>query len=209
MSTSTNKRIDFISLLLLGILSACSLLNPKTTIANTPEATGISRTPVMNPENNPNKCRIREELPLSEVETVNMPEVNVQALLEQDQNLPKDAPLRFATSIAVKISPGMQGNWETVDNDIQIWRVRIVSSGALSISIGFTTFNMPPGGCLFVYSPDHSTIIGPYTDQDNEEHGQLWTPIIDGEEAIVEVSVPKAAFSQLQLEIGYVNHGYR
>ena len=85
----------------------------------------------------------------------------------------------------------------------------IISSGAVSLNLGFATYVMPPGGCLFIYTPDHSTIVGPFTDQDNEEHRQLWTPIMTGEELVVEITLPNSMLPQLELELTSVNHGYR
>jgi lysyl endopeptidase len=68
-----------------------------------------------------------------------------------------------------------------------LWRAQIRSPGALSINLGFTQYFMPPGGALHIYTPDRSEIVRPFTSEDNEEHGQLWTPILSGDTAIVEV----------------------
>jgi hypothetical protein len=44
---------------------------------------------------------------------------------------------------------------------------------------------------------------------DNAEHGQLWTPTVDGEEVIIEISVPKDQVSRMQLVLGVINQGYK
>ena len=209
MSTWIWRKNITLFLLAVEILAACSLSNDSTGTDDTAIVTVIPQTPRINMENNSSSCRIRVEIPLADVATLNLPEVDVQALLEQDQNLPKDAPLRYATSIEVNINPASYGEWGKIDNNMQIWRLRIISPQALSISLGFTTFNMPAEGCLFIYSPDHNLILGPYTNFDNEEHGQLWTPTVEGEEVIIELSIPKDSISQLQLELGFVNQGYK
>jgi len=92
-------------------------------------------------------------------------------------------------------------SWETLANGLQMWRMRITSAEAVSMNLGFTAYHMPPGGQLYVYSPDYSQVLGPYTEADNEQHGQLWTPIVDGAEVVVEVSLPASEASQLQLEL--------
>lgn len=158
-------------------------------------------------ENN-SSCKLRDEIPLEDVTSLRLPELDVQALLNQDQNLPKDAPLRFATSTEVHVDPAKDGKWQTIDT-VQVWRFRIISPNALSLSLGFTTFHMPAQGCLFVFSPDRRQILGPFTDADNAEHGQLWTPVVDGEEVLIELSVPNDQISQLQLLLGIVNQGYK
>jgi lysyl endopeptidase len=156
-----------------------------------------------------NNCRIRDEIPVDNVTTVRLPEIDVQALQEQDQNLPKDAPLRYAIPAEVNIKPSAQDQWAKTDDDMQVWRLKIISPQALSLSLGFTVFNMPEGGCLFLYSPDHNQVLGPYTKDDNAEHGQLSTPTIDGQEVFIEVSISNEQFSRMQLVLGFVNQGYK
>jgi hypothetical protein len=209
MSTRIWKKFTILLLLAVELLTACLQSNDSMSRDRKAKVTVIPQTPGINMENTSSSCRIRDEIPLGEVATLNLPEVDARTLTEQDQNLPKDAPFRFATSIEVNIKPADDDAWEKIDNNLQIWRLRILSPKALSISLGFTTFNMPPEGCLFVYSPDHDQILGPYTNYDNEGHGQLWTPTIEGEEVIIEISIPEDLISQLQLELGYVNQGYK
>ena len=209
MSTRIWKKYIILLLLAVEILTACLQSNDSISRDRSAKVTGIPQTPGINVDNKSSSCRIRDEIPLGEIATLNLPEVDVSALTEQDQNLPKDAPFRYATSIEVNVNPADYGAWGKIDNNLQIWRLRILSPQALSISLGFTTFIMPPEGCLFVYSPDHDQILGPYTNNDNEGHGQLWTPTIEGEEVIIELSIPKDLISQLQLELGFVNQGYK
>jgi len=154
-------------------------------------------------------CQIRDEIPAQGMPTLSLPELDLHALQEQDRNLSKDAPPRFATTTEVNIDPKTYGTWETTKDALQVWRLKIVSPQALSLSLGFTSFNMPAGGCLFVYSPDHNQVLGPYTLNDNAEHGQLWTPTVDGEEVVIEVSVPNEDVSQMQLVLASINQGYK
>lgn len=208
MSSWILRKKIFLFLLAAELLSACLQLNDSPGRNDMAITTPLPETPQKDMDDHSSNCRLRDELPLGDVTTLSLPEIDVEALLEQDQNLPKDAPLRFATSIDVNIDPGDFGNWEITDN-MQVWRLRIISPRALSLSLGFTTFNLPPRGCLFVYSPDHSQVLGPYTNDDNEEHGQLWTPTVDGEEVFIELSVPKEQISRLRLVLGSVNQGYK
>ena len=148
--------------------------------------------------------------PLDEVETITMPPVDVEALLAEDEARFQDGlpVLRFAQAIPVRYTPHNVGTWDELNNGRLLWRLRIVSPGALSLNLGFTTYKMPPGGQLLLYTPDRSEVVGPFTEADNEDHGQLWTPILNGDEIVVEISLPAAALPDLELEIGSVNHGY-
>lgn len=141
--------------------------------------------------------------------TLSLPEIDVQALQAQDQNLPKDTPPHFAVTTEVSIDPKTYGKWESTEDGVQVWRLKIISPRVLSLNLGFTSFSMPAGGCLFVYSPDHDQVLGPYTIDDNAQHGQLWTPTVDGEEVIIEISLPKDEVSRMQLVLGSINQGYK
>jgi hypothetical protein len=116
-------------------------------------------------------------------------------------------PLEYIET--VEVSPGTQGMWEQLDEQTLLWQLPIASPGATSLSLGFTDFSMPPGGRLYIYSADQSQVIGPYTESDNKEHGQLWTPIIKSEAVVIELIIPASEVQELKLELVYINHGYR
>ena len=192
------------------MLSACMSSNhPALTEKAAFAGTLPPPTPMKDIENSSSTCRIRDEIPAEHLTTLRLPDLDVQALQDQDQNRPKDAPLRFATTTEISINPATYGRWESTVDDLQVWRLKIISPQALSLSLGFTSFDMPTGGCLFIYSPDHNQVLGPYTMEDNAEHGQLWTPTLDGEEVVIEVSVPERDVSRMQLVLGSINQGYK
>ncbi len=119
-------------------------------------------------------------------------------------------PFHFAEPFAVGAAPGDLGEWlPSPDGGTSLWRLRIVSEGALSLNFGFTRYRMPPGGRLFVYTPGFAEVLGPYTEADNESHGQLWTPILSGGEAVIVVSAPADRAGEVELELGSVNRGFR
>jgi lysyl endopeptidase len=118
-------------------------------------------------------------------------------------------PLRFAEPLPASITPVQQGTWEQLADGTWLWRLRVRSADAASLSLGFTRYRMPAGGTLFLYAPDRSTVRGPFTAEDNKEHGELWTPLLPADEVVVEVSLPADRRDELVLEIGQVNHGFR
>jgi lysyl endopeptidase len=148
-------------------------------------------------------------LPLSQVQSITMPAVNVAQLLAEDEHRAEAGlPPRFAYPMKVQIEPVTSGTWEKLDNSTLLWRMRIAASGAVSLNLGFTRYLMPLGGKLYLYSSDYSSVYGPFTDKDNESHGQLWTPIVLGDEIVIELQLPASKRSDLQLELTYVNYGY-
>jgi len=147
--------------------------------------------------------------PFSETARLAMPPVNNEALRQAEiaRRGPGIAP-RFAESMAVQVSPQTHGSWETLPNGREVWRLHIVSKGALSLNLGFNTFRMPEGGTLILYSPDRKKVMGPFTPADNEDHDQLWTPVFDGDELVIEVQLPAEKRSELALMLTSVNHDF-
>ena len=121
-----------------------------------------------------------------------------------------EAPPRFADPFAVDLVPASHGLWEvTSDGRTAVWRLRVVSDGAVSLNFGFSRYRMPAGGRLRIHTPDEGSVLGPFTDADNEVHGQLWTPVLPGGEAVIEVVVPLERAAELEFELASVNRGFR
>lgn len=157
-----------------------------------------------------NDSRLAEGLsPVATIEKVVMPALDNEQLIQQEMERrgPGIAP-RFAENIEVNISPATHGNWERCKNGNWVWRLVIQSSNAKSINLGFTKYKMPEAGTLILYSPDYKKIIGPFTPADNEEHEQLWTPVLPGDAIVIEVQIPEKLKSALELELKYVNHDF-
>ncbi|MGD2107950.1 MAG: trypsin-like peptidase domain-containing protein [Phycisphaerae bacterium] len=151
-----------------------------------------------------------EVRPLKSVEQVTAPSVDREAAAVEDQRRAEAglAP-RFAITNRVRITPATHGTWETLDADTLMWRLRITSAGALSLNLGFTRYEMPVDGRLFVYSSDFSRMIRPFTAEDNEAHGELWTPVILADDIVVEVTLPASGRERLDLELVSIGVGYR
>jgi len=122
-------------------------------------------------------------------------------------------PYRFADPFPVDATPATHGRWETTaDGETAVWRLRAASAGSVSLNLGFTRYVMPPGGRLWVYTVNGGEVeevIGPFTEADNEAHGELWTPILGGAEVVIEVAVPAERRGELDLRLGSVNRGFR
>lgn len=122
----------------------------------------------------------------------------------------KDIPPRYAVPEVVNITPADRGTWEDLGDGRMLWRLRIVGGeGTTSLNLGFTTFKITPGSQLLLYSTDGSQILRPFTSDDNESHGQLWTPPVTTRDLIVEFTVPKVNVNDFALKLGSINQGYR
>jgi subtilisin-like proprotein convertase family protein len=150
-------------------------------------------------------------LPLNHVERIVLPTLDnktlQQAELDRRRAQPNTAP-RFATALPLTLTPFTNGTWETLPDGRLAWRLRLHSKNAFSLNLGFSQYQMPRGGSLLLYSPDQSQILGPFTPSDNEAHEQLWTPMIDGDEIILEVQLPAEEKTNLKLQLRTVNHDF-
>ena len=150
--------------------------------------------------------------PLSTVEKVEMPAVDVAALRTEDRvldSIPGGGPTRFSFPIVVDLPAGSSGTWQTLADGSRLWRLRIVSPGALSLNLALSGFDLPVGGRLWVYDPQGDLVHGPYTAIDRTIDGELWTPVVLGEEIVVELHLRSSALDCGRLKVARVNHGYR
>ncbi len=148
--------------------------------------------------------------PLSDVHQVMSPLGDRGTLqVEDDIREAQGLAPRFAVPNAVQLTPENAGTWEQIDKELLVWRLRVTSPGALSLNLGFTRYRKPAGGRLMVYSADGMEVLRPFTDADNESHGQLWTPVVLADDIVVEVTLPAGEVKGLDLELGSINVGYR
>jgi hypothetical protein len=147
---------------------------------------------------------------LENVQLTVMPAVDVTALLVEDQKravTDTPRPLRVGTSLPVSFTPEYSGTWETLADGSRLWRLRIVSPGALNLSLGLDRFDLPSGAALWVHDPDGGYVQGPYTSKNRNRVGGLWTAMVVGDELVVELHLPEGR--EPDIEITAVNHGYR
>jgi hypothetical protein len=144
------------------------------------------------------------------VERREMPRVDVEALLTEDAERERStvpvAP-RFAKKIDVSYTPDNSGTWETLGDGSRLWRLRIESPGATSLSLGLDRFDVPAGSAFWVHAADGSGVQGPYTTLDSNVRGGLWTAVVLGDELVAELHLPPRR--DAAIEISAVNHGYR
>ncbi len=150
--------------------------------------------------------------PTTPVPVLAFPTQDNAALLAEELRL-RDTPDRaphFALTQATNISPATGGAWEELPGGRSVWRLRVNSPNAKSLNLGFTEFYLPPGGELYLYPANRKQpeVLGPFTPADNEEHNQLWTPIVPTDDLMIELRVPTAQKSFVRLRLTDVNHDF-
>ncbi|MCD9095933.1 pre-peptidase C-terminal domain-containing protein [Luteimonas fraxinea] len=150
------------------------------------------------------------------VELKRMPAVDAARLRAEDARQDRamgQRPIRFATPHAVDLTPNNAGDWDEIAGGNLVWRLRVESKDALSLNFGFSEFHLPEGARLLVYPEGLAKNANPeaiqtFTAADNKASGSLWTPIVPGDNAIIEVVVPKARMGELKLRLSSINHDY-
>jgi MYXO-CTERM domain-containing protein len=142
------------------------------------------------------------------VPLLSVPPVDVQARLAEDAAQPPGRPYRFAEPKLVDLSPATAGWWDSLPDGRRRWRLRVGAAGAASLNLAFTEADLPKGASLTLSSADGSWRSKPITRARTAE-GQLWTPIVPGDELLVELVLPAAQVPALKLRLTQVNVGYR
>jgi len=114
----------------------------------------------------------------------------------------------FAMERRVNLSPDSHGSWEQKDQ-YRIWRVHVVSPGALSLGLVFNKYNLEPGVKLFAYNPGQEHVRGAFTSGNNKKSGILPVGHIPGDEVIIEMQVPQELPGYGELKVESVSHAFR
>ncbi|MAT58225.1 MAG: hypothetical protein CMF23_09660 [Ignavibacteriae bacterium] len=144
------------------------------------------------------------------IETITMPSVDVERLLEEDENDSKlGIPLRFGKDHSVNLDMNNSGTWTELSDGSKLWRLRIVCPDAFTTNLLYDWFWMPEGAKFFLYNDDKSEIIGAFTEKNNKEHGEFATSLISGEAVTLEYYQPALVDKPGIISISTVVHGYR
>ena len=149
--------------------------------------------------------------PLASVARLDLPAVDRDAARREDQDrAQQDLPPRFALPQVVDLDPATSGTWETLaDGETLLWRLRALAPGALSLNLGLDRFHLPKGARLVLYPANGRETVRAFTEFDDRDDDQLWTPVVLGDDLVIELTVPADARDEVRLHVARVNAGYR
>src|SRR5690606_16857099 len=104
---------------------------------------------------------------------------------------------------------GNSGRWTTLENGDRIWQIRFQSKDAITMNFIFSNFFLPKGGAIYLYSHDHSDLLGAYTERQNNDDKMLGTWLVEGDDVWIEYYEPKKVQGQGSFTISNITHGYR
>lgn len=82
------------------------------------------------------------------------------------------------------------GTTKVLNNGDRLWRYGIRANNASGFRINFKNIEIKENVILFIYDINYNNILGPYDSKSNSKK-DLFTPIIKGNEIIVEYYVPR------------------
>src|SRR5262249_35416782 len=101
------------------------------------------------------------------------------------------------------------GVWETLANGDRVWRLRISSPGAYSLSAIFSRFVLPGGSSLFVYDDAGNQMLGSYDDRNVKDDHEFAIEPLPGDAMTLEYDEPAPVAGQGELQLRSVIHDYR
>lgn len=137
-----------------------------------------------------------------------LPALDHPALLQSARRHEESGRFLFAVPRHTPIDPHRDGRWEVAEDQAR-WHFHLRSTGAVSLNLAFSDFRLPPSATLSLSRPLNRASRVVFTSKDNEEHGELWTPVFAGEEIVMTLEVPVSLASQVRLRLEKTNHGFR
>ena len=137
-----------------------------------------------------------------------LPSFDHGPVIQKARKQEKDGRHLFAVTRSVAVAPHTAGDWR-VAGDRALWDFSVQSEGARSLNLAFTEFHLPNGASLTISDPTGGSAPVTFTSRDNDDHGQLWTPLFLTDKLHVALDVPHQLASKLRLRLTKVNHGFR
>ena len=115
-------------------------------------------------------------------------------------------PRQFAVALPLPLAV-TDGRWSSTGQQAT-WRARVTSAGAVMLSLEFEHVVLPQGAELRIYDPQGEMVRGPYTRTDVTADSRLWTALIRGDTAVIEVDLPVGEQNLLSLQLALVQHAF-
>lgn len=141
-----------------------------------------------------------------------IPARNIASLLEAEKRADAGSnearPFRLAEPIAIDLDIAKLINWVT-DKETAYGKFTIKVNGALSTSINFDQFYLPPGTEIFVYNKNGNMITGPVTEKENNAYKKWGSWVYKGEYLTIEIQTPVLSKKLLSLHANNIAYGYK
>ena len=143
------------------------------------------------------------------VPTIEIEALDAEALLAEDAANPgKDHALRIGATKDVNYSIANSGRVDMLPDGGRVWRLAFHMKDATFTSMNFSTFNIPDGAELYLYTPDREYVIGKFINKNQMEDGTFYPQEMPGEDIVVEYYEPAGCAFEGNLVINQISQGY-
>ncbi|HOE03728.1 MAG TPA: PKD domain-containing protein [Bacteroidales bacterium] len=159
------------------------------------------------------------ELKSSEsIDFVTIAPPDMAAIMQEDMQDEKNGTMyKVARLLDVSLNMENAGTWDNLEDGTPVWRLHLQSRGAKGMALHFDGFNIPDGAKFFVYTPDHSMVLGAFTSYNNSGSNATSIGMLPGEDLILEYVAPRAnsktfgfkKVTEPEIQIGNVSYFYR
>lgn len=153
---------------------------------------------------------LRAHLPTDDVPTAQSVGLDLEAVALDDARRAEQGKVpAYSRILPLNVSLDDAGEWRELPGGDRLWRLRVVSRGALATELYFDEFHMPANASLFVYSEDGNTVLGGFDAFSNSEDGVFTTSLVPSEASLLEYYEPAAVEGEGRLRLQGVGHAYR
>jgi len=138
-----------------------------------------------------------------------MPQLDNEKLQKQFNQSGESTLKRFVFAHTFDVSYTLKnsGNWYNT-SAVNVWQLRVRSSGAYSLNFVFENFRIPKGARLFLINNDTGETKGAYTSQNNPESGIFAIEPISGDEIMIQYEEPVKPEFQGEFMITKISHDF-
>ncbi len=147
---------------------------------------------------------LSEEIDTKSFEAVDLARLRMEDEMSKNGG---DAP-RFGEKHIVDLGLKNSGTWTQLEDGSKIWRLKIKAKAARSINLSYSRFWLPAGAEFFVYSSDHSQVLGAFTERNNKGFAGFATGLVLSEEVILEYYEPAKVAGKGKITISEIIQGY-
>ncbi|MFV0592704.1 MAG: hypothetical protein ACK5M7_15060 [Draconibacterium sp.] len=127
---------------------------------------------------------------------------------KKEEELGLDLPFRFGKGVEVNYTLMNSGEW-TETNGGRVWKLKIESVNAYSLSLIFTKLKIYGRTELYIYNEEGNMIYGPITSGLIKPNGKFNSDIIQGDAIVLELFEPDEEKEKNIVQIGKVVYGFR
>lgn len=131
----------------------------------------------------------------------------LQQELDRRQANP-ESPIQFAEKVTVDIDVIATAKWETIGQNQIIGKFRIHSPTAHTLNLHFSQFVIGESTIINLYNPETGLSSRTLLHTDVESHHELWSPLVEGEDLMIEIVTTTSEIDLLKLKLESVYHDY-